>query len=58
MTTEEKDEPRHVHVDLSKTGDRTGVVVAVVKPLVCCPCGGEMLQGDPCPDCGRQLLLD
>ena len=49
--------PRYVHVDPSKQGDRTGIYVVGTWrcPL---PCDTVAMHGEPCPNCGRGLLLD
>lgn len=48
--------PRHVHVDLAKGPDRTGVIVQ--RTWECREHKHILLQGEACPDCGKQLLLD
>lgn len=46
--------PECVGLD-ARTAGTSGVVI--VKTWECKPCGMLIAQGDPCPKCGKQLLL-
>ena len=47
---------RYVHIDLAKGASTTGVMVL---PTWTCPTHKLVIaQGDPCPKCGKKLLLD
>ncbi len=48
--------PRHTHVDRSLGGDRTGVMV--LRAWECPVHSVTVVQGEPCPECGKKLLLD